>query len=103
MEHLIFASYGNDSIALIQWAHERGLSGVHVAYGDTGWAAEWWPARVEQAEAWVRTLGFVPHRIKGEAMGALVMRKKAWPRGGGGKFQHTDANNPTKVGAHAGA
>ena len=87
MEHLIFASYGNDSIALIQWAHERGLSDVHVAYGDTGWAAEWWPARVEQAEAWVRTLGFVPHRIKGEAMGALVMRKKAWPRGGGGKFQ----------------
>ena len=87
MEHLIFASYGNDSIALIQWAHERGLSDVHVAYGDTGWAAEWWPARVEQAEAWVRTLGFVPHRIKGETMAALVMRKKAWPRGGGGKFQ----------------
>lgn len=73
MEHMIFASYGNDSIALIQWAHERGLSDVHVAYGDTGWAAEWWPARVDQAEAWVRTLGFVPHRIKGEAMGALVI------------------------------
>ena len=51
MEHLIFASYGNDSIALIQWAHERGLTGVHVAYGDTGWAAEWWPARVEQVAA----------------------------------------------------
>ena len=26
MEHLIFASYGNDSIALIQWAHERGFA-----------------------------------------------------------------------------
>ena len=57
MEHLIFASYGNDSIALIQWAHERGLPGVHVAYGDTGWAAEWWAGRVDQAEARVRTLG----------------------------------------------
>ena len=42
MEHLIFASYGNDSIALIQWAHERSLPDVHVAYTDTGWAADWW-------------------------------------------------------------
>lgn len=49
MEHLIFASYGNDSIALIQWAHERGLPDVHVAYGDTGWAAAWAVAR---AAAW---------------------------------------------------
>lgn len=87
MENLIFASYGNDSIALIQWAHERGLPGVHVAYSDTGWAAQWWPQRVEQAEAWVRSLGFTPHRIASEGMEALVMRKKAWPRGGGGKYQ----------------
>ena len=49
VDHLIFASYGNDSIALIQWAHERGLPGVHVAYGDTGWAADWWAGRVDQA------------------------------------------------------
>lgn len=87
MEHLIFASYGNDSIALIQWAHERGLPGVHVAYSDTGWAAEWWRGRVEQAEAWAQHLGFVTHRIPSEGMAALVERKKAWPRGGGGKFQ----------------
>lgn len=87
VEHLIFASYGNDSIALIQWARERSLPDVHVAYGDTGWAAEWWAGRVDQAEAWVRSLGFVPHRITGEGMEALVARKKAWPRGGGGKYQ----------------
>ncbi len=94
MDYVIFASYGNDSIALIQWMHEymtlhryRVPRSVHVAYGDTGWAAEWWPERVEQAEAWVRTLNFVPHRIAGEGMEALVMRKQAWPRGGGGKFQ----------------
>ena len=49
-EHVIFASYGNDSIALIQWAHERGLTDVAVAYSDTGRAAPWWPDRVEQAE-----------------------------------------------------
>ena len=87
MDHVIFVSYGNDSIALIQWAHERGLSEVHVAYGDTGWAAEWWGGRVVEAEAWVTSLGFTTHRIVGEGMEALVSRKKAWPRGGGGKFQ----------------
>lgn len=87
MSYVIFASYGNDSVALIQFAHEAGLQDVHVAYGDTGWAANWWPARVEKAEAWVRSLGFTPHRIQSEGMESLVMRKKAWPRGGGGKYQ----------------
>jgi len=91
MNYVIFASYGNDSIALIQWAHERGLKDVTVAYSDTGWAADWWPARVERAEAWVRTLGFTPMKIASEGMEALVLRKKAWPRGGGGKFQFCTA------------
>jgi 3'-phosphoadenosine 5'-phosphosulfate sulfotransferase (PAPS reductase)/FAD synthetase len=87
MDYVIFASYGNDSIALIQWAHERGLKHVHVAYSDTGWAADWWRGRVEQAEEWVRSLNFKPHRIGSEGMAGLVDRKKAWPRGGGGKYQ----------------
>ncbi len=87
MQHVIFASYGNDSIALIQWAHENRLQDVHVVYSDTGWAACYWPARVAVAEQWVRDLGFTPHRIKSEGMAALVERKKAWPRGGGKKYQ----------------
>lgn len=87
MDYVIFASYGNDSVALIRWAFERRLKNVTVAYSDTGWAADWWPARVEQAEAWVRELGFQPVRISSEGMEALVERKKGWPRGGGGKFQ----------------
>jgi 3'-phosphoadenosine 5'-phosphosulfate sulfotransferase (PAPS reductase)/FAD synthetase len=92
MTYTVFASYGNDSVALIQWAHERGLTDVHVVYSDTGWAASWWPARVAQAERWVRSLGFTPHQTSSEGMEGLVHRKKAWPRGGGGKFQFcTDA------------
>ena len=87
MDYVIFASYGNDSVALVQWAHERGLQDVTVAYSDTGWAADWWPERVEQAEAWVRSIGFDPVRIVSEGMEGLVARKKGWPRGGGGKFQ----------------
>ena len=40
-----------------------------------------------QAEAWAQGLGFVTHRIPSEGMAGLVGRKKAWPRGGGGKYQ----------------
>lgn len=87
MDYVIFASYGNDSVALIRWAFERRLQNVTVAYSDTGWAADWWPARVTQAEAWVQELGFQAVRISSEGMEALVARKKAWPRGGGGKYQ----------------
>ena len=50
-DYVVFASYGNDSIALIQWVYERRLKNVAVVYSDTGWAADWWPARVKKAEA----------------------------------------------------
>lgn len=85
--YVIFASYGNDSIALIQWAHERGLSNVTVVYSDTGWASDYWNDRVAEGERWVKTLGFNISRTHSEGMANLVGRKKAWPRGGGGKFQ----------------
>jgi 3'-phosphoadenosine 5'-phosphosulfate sulfotransferase (PAPS reductase)/FAD synthetase len=84
---VIFASYGNDSVALIQWAHEHRLEDVTVAYSDTGWAAAKWPARVERGEAWAQSLGFKTARIQSIGMHELVRRKQAWPRGGGGRFQ----------------
>jgi 3'-phosphoadenosine 5'-phosphosulfate sulfotransferase (PAPS reductase)/FAD synthetase len=85
--NVIFASYGNDSVALIQWAHEHRLDDVTVAYSDTGWAALKWPTRVEKGEAWAQSLGFRTARTSSIGMRALVKAKKAWPRGGGGKFQ----------------
>jgi 3'-phosphoadenosine 5'-phosphosulfate sulfotransferase (PAPS reductase)/FAD synthetase len=84
---VLFASYGNDSIALIQFAHEAGWDGVTVLHTDTGWAAPGWKPRVLEAEEWVRSLGFTAARTKGETMEQLVERKKAWPRGGGRRFQ----------------
>lgn len=38
LEYTIKASYGNDSVALIQWCYERDLQNVVVLYNDTGWA-----------------------------------------------------------------
>lgn len=85
--NIIFASYGNDSIAMIQLAHEKNMRDVTVAYSDTGWAADYWPARVASGERWAQSLGFQTVRIPGMKMEELVEWKKAWPRGGGGKFQ----------------
>lgn len=87
MKYIVFASYGNDSCALIQWANERGLEDVVCAYSDTGWSAPEWDERVAEAEQWAQSLGFETVRLKSEGMAELVRRKKAWPRGGGGKFQ----------------
>jgi 3'-phosphoadenosine 5'-phosphosulfate sulfotransferase (PAPS reductase)/FAD synthetase len=79
---VVKASYGNDSIALIQWAFEQGLRNVDVLYNDTGWAARGWPERVAEMEAWVRTLGFEPHRTSSLGLENLVRLKKGWPRQG---------------------
>lgn len=40
--NVISVSYGNDSLAMIQWAHENGLDDVIVVYIDTGWSGESW-------------------------------------------------------------
>lgn len=84
--YVIFASYGNDSVALIQWAHEKGLKGVAVLYSDTGWAADWWEGRVEEGEALANSYGFGTFRTECEGMESLVRRKKGWPQGGAAAF-----------------
>lgn len=80
--HIISASYGNDSIALIQWAHEQRLEHCYVLFMDTGWAASWWAGRVDNCEKWVRSLGFKPARTSSIGMEALVKEKMSWPRQG---------------------
>lgn len=85
--HVLFCSYGNDSIALIQWAHERGIKDVTCLYSDTGWASEWWPQRVSAGEALAASYGFKTARTTSEGMIGLVRRKRGWPGAGGqGQF-----------------
>lgn len=83
--YVLFSSYGNDSLAVMQLLHEwslRELGEIHVVYSNTGWAAPWWAQRVEKAEAWGQELGFQHHRTTSEGLPNLVRRKKAWPRQG---------------------
>ena len=84
--NIIFASYGNDSIALIQFAKNKGLKEVVVIYSNTGWAADWWADRVIKGERLAESYGFKTGRTSSEGMEALVRRKKGWPMGGGAAF-----------------
>lgn len=80
--NVISASYGNDSMAMIQWAHERALPAVTVAYCDTGWAAPGWFLRIEEGERLARSYGFATVRLKSLGMVELVRMKKGWPGNG---------------------
>lgn len=79
-------SYGNDSIALLQWLHEHDALKSHgrvlSVYMDTGWAAREWKERVDRAERLARSYGFEPHRAPSIGFMSLVRLKKAFPRNG---------------------
>lgn len=79
---VIFSSFGNDSIALIQWARENGLKNVHIAYSNTGWAAKWWGVRVEDGVNWLKQCGYKFSEIPSEGFKNMVRRKKGFPRQG---------------------
>ncbi|MDH7973702.1 phosphoadenosine phosphosulfate reductase family protein [Sphingomonas sp. AR_OL41] len=82
---VLSSSFGNDSLAMLQWAVEAGLPQRHrcvTLYSDTGWAHRDWAARVEQYEAWARAQGFETARTSSVGMLALVERERGWPRHG---------------------
>lgn len=56
--NVIVANFGNDSIGLIQYARELGLSDVYVVSIETGWGNPLWDKRVEAAQDWVKSLQF---------------------------------------------
>ena len=79
MEYVISSSYGNDSMAMLQWAYESGLHNVTVAYCDTGWSAPGWWQRIEKGEELANRLGFDVVRLQSIGMEELVRIKKGWP------------------------
>lgn len=83
-DYILKCSYGNDSIALIQWIHEyqlkfRSLGRIAVLYNETGWGASWWPARVENGENLVRCYGMIPVRTDSKGMRNLILAHNTWP------------------------
>lgn len=83
-DYVVFCSYGNDSIAMLQLLVEYQLQKqkkICVLYSDTGWADPAWGDRVERGEEWATSKGF--HCFRTTAMGFtdLVRQKKVFPRG----------------------
>ena len=77
--YILSVSYGNDSIALIQWAHEYGLENCFAVYCDTGWAHPEWPARVREGMTLAESYGFVTWSVKGMTFEEIVLMKKGFP------------------------
>jgi 3'-phosphoadenosine 5'-phosphosulfate sulfotransferase (PAPS reductase)/FAD synthetase len=80
MKHVISSSYGNDSVAMIQWSREQGLQDLTVVFIDTGWSAPGWLERVERMEKWVLSIGFnVKHLKSSIGFEELMVSKKGFP------------------------
>lgn len=62
-KYVIFGNYGNETIALIQWASEQPFDDVTVVSIDTGWSAKGWESRVEQGETLAKSKGFAVERL----------------------------------------
>ncbi len=82
-DYVVKCSYGNDSIALLQYLHEHNqkhpMGKVAVIYNDTGFSARWWPARVLNGEKLARSFGFTPFQTKSRGMMDLILDRNAWP------------------------
>jgi 3'-phosphoadenosine 5'-phosphosulfate sulfotransferase (PAPS reductase)/FAD synthetase len=78
---ILKCSGGNDSVALIQWAHEhlRTSDRILVVHGDTGWASPLWPERMKAVAALCERYGMGFTTIASEGMGQCVVRNHALP------------------------
>lgn len=64
MMYILRTNYGDNSIALCQWAYEQGLKNVYVVYIDTGFAAKNWKHQVLLGEQHAKRCGFEVIHIK---------------------------------------
>jgi hypothetical protein len=78
--HIIRSNYGDDSIALTQWAFEASLTQVFVVYIDTGWSSVCWEERVKRGEMHAKHLGYQVVRLKAPiSFNDAVLGRKSFP------------------------
>ncbi len=77
---VIFGNYGDNTIALIQWAHEHKLSEITVVHIETGWAALSWQKQVEQGQLLAKKYGFNVISLRPQIpFDDLVRDRKSFP------------------------
>ena len=64
MKYVILGNYGNNTIALMQWAVAQQLTETTVVSVDTGWGGSNWQKRISIGESLATKFGFTPIRLK---------------------------------------
>jgi 3'-phosphoadenosine 5'-phosphosulfate sulfotransferase (PAPS reductase)/FAD synthetase len=78
--YVIFGNYGNQTIAVMQWAWEQGLDNVYTVSVDTGWGHPWWQHRVEAAQEFADQCGFQVVRLQANPnFSQLVQQRQRFP------------------------
>lgn len=83
---VILSNFGDESIALIQWAKDQHIENVTVASFVTGFEAPQWNERITKGIQWVHDLGFKHQSIEPklgftelmQAQGKFPTRKFQW-------------------------
>lgn len=86
MTLVVSVSWGNDSVALVQWLHEHDAIGefrrVVCVHSDTGWSARDWIFRIWQGEHLAKSYGFEVVRLESIGFVPLARLKRGFPRNG---------------------
>lgn len=78
--YVIIANFGNDSIALIEWAKQQLLKDIYVLSVDTGWGAEIWKQRVSLASQYLSKHHITNVRLTPEYdFSSLVQERQNFP------------------------
>jgi len=78
--HILRSNYSNNSLALIQWAHEQQLENVTIIYIDTGLSGAGWLDCVALGEQLARAKGFNTVHIKApKPFADLMLMKQGFP------------------------
>jgi hypothetical protein len=78
--HFIFGNYGDNTIAVIQWAYQKKLSDVCVVTINTGWSALGWESRSLAGKQWAQSFGFKTEELKpSHSYSDLIRDRQSFP------------------------
>lgn len=78
--NIIFGNFGDNTIALIQWAYENKLEDVYVLHVNTSWSAEGWGERVSHGVALIERYKFESIELKSpSSFSEMVKDRQQFP------------------------
>jgi 3'-phosphoadenosine 5'-phosphosulfate sulfotransferase (PAPS reductase)/FAD synthetase len=78
--YILVGNYGNETIALLQWAIEQKLRPCYIVSVDTLWGADNWQARVARAQQYASEHGVQAQRLSAkQGFAQWVTHKREFP------------------------